>query len=180
MKIKRKEGQLILSGNELFVMIGMVAVFFFFVGIRLLIGCIWPEDGIVDWLGIGFVAVWTFGSLGMAVRSINDGLARLVLDASGVQLCRPLGRKRIPWNQVREWGLSYLGISNHEDNTYDFYFAGEPQLEKNEYSRKLQKHALRYTVIGEEYEQVVQEVLPFCERYARVKPFVSEDAPHHI
>lgn len=180
MKIERSGKTLVLSGNELFGMIGMAAFFFFLVGIRLLIACIWPEDGIVDWLGTGLVACWTCLALWMAVRSVNDALTQLVLDETGVELRRPLGKKRIAWNQVRDWGLSYAGTANHEDNTYEFYFAKEPQQEKNEYSRKLQKHVLRYTVIGEEYDQVLKEVLPLCHQYARVAPFIPEDVPHLI
>ena len=178
MKIKMDEEKLILSGNELFGMIGIVAMFFFCVGIYLLIACIWPEDGIVDWLGTCFVGGWTCMGLWMAVRSLNEAFTELVIDAKGVQLRRPLGKKYIPWNEIGDWGLSYVGIANHEDNAYELYFAEEPQREKNEYSRKLQKHTLRYTVVGEEYHQVVQEVLPYCGQYARVKPFVPEDIPH--
>ena len=180
MKIERNGKTLILSGNDLFGMIGIAAFFFFCVGIRLLIACIWPEDGIVDWLGTGLVACWTCLALGMAVRSLNDALAQLVLDEAGVELRRPLGKKRIEWRQVEDWGLSYAGIANHEDNTYEFYFAEDPQDEKNEYSRRLGKRVLRFEVIGEDYEQVVKEVLPFCQRYARVTPFVPDDVPHLI
>ena len=179
-EIKRRDEELILSGNELFGMIGIVAVFFFCVGIYLLIACIWPEDGIVDWLGTALVAVWTFGSLGMAVRSLNDAMTQLVVNRTGVQLRRPLGKKSIAWNQIWEYGLSYVGIANHEDNTYEFYFAEDPQDEKNAYSRRLEKRVLRFEVIGEDYEQVVKEVLPFCQRYARVAPFVPDDVPHLI
>ena len=178
MKIIRAEDKLILSGNELFGMIGIVALFFFCVGIYLLTVCIWPEDGIVDWLGTGLVACWTLLALVMALRSLNDALTQLVLDETGVLLQRPLGKKRIEWRRVEDWGLSYVGIANHEDNAYELYFAEEPQREKNEYSRKLQKRTLRYTIVGEEYHQVVQEVLPYCGQYARVKPFVPEDVPH--
>ena len=180
MKIKRDEEKLILSGNELFGMIGIVAMFFFCVGIYLLIACIWPEDGIVDWLGTALVAVWTFGSLGVAIRSLNDAMTQLVVNRTGVQLRRPLGKKSIAWNQIREFGLSYVGIANHEDNTYEFYFAEDPQDEKNEYSRRLGKRVLRFVVIGEDYGQVVKEVLPFCQRYARVTPFVPDDVLHLI
>ena len=180
MKIERNGKMLILSGNDLFGMIGIAAIFFFCVGIRLLIACIWPEDGIVDWLGTGLVACWTCLALGMAVRSLNDALAQLVLDEAGAELRRPLGKKRIAWDQVRDWGLSYVGISNHEDNTYEFYFAEDPQDEKNEYSRRLGKRVLRFVVIGEDYGQVVKEVLPFCQRYARVTPFVPDDVLHLI
>ena len=180
MKIERNGKMLILSGNDLFGMIGIAAIFFFCVGIRLLIACIWPEDGIVDWLGTGLVACWTCLALGVAVRSLNDALTQLVLDETGAELRRPLGKKRIAWDQVLDWGLSYVGISNHEDNTYEFYFAQEPQREKDEYSRKLQRHVLRYTVIGEEYDRVLKEVLPICRQYARVAPFIPEDAEHLI
>lgn len=178
MEIKRGERELILSGNELFGMIGMVALFFFGVGIYLLIECIWPDDGIVDWLGVGLVACWTCMGLWMAVSSLNAALTELVIDDTGVRLCRPLGNKRIAWNQIRDWGLSYAGTANHDDNAYEFYFAEEPQDEKNEYSRKLQRQVLRYTVIGEDYRKVVQEVLPFCRDHARVEPFVPEDVTH--
>ena len=174
------EEKLILSGNELFGMIGIAAMFFFCVGIYLLIACIWPEDGMVDWLGTGLVACWTLLALVMALRSLNDALTQLELDENGVLLRRPLGKKRIAWDQVLDWGLSYVGISNHEDNTYEFYFAQEPQREKDEYSRKLQRHVLRYTVIGEEYDRVLKEVLPLCRQYARVAPFIPEDAEHLI
>mgnify|MGYP003298454206 CR=1 FL=1 len=180
MKIKMDEEKLILSGNELFGMIGIVAIFFFCVGIYLLIACIWPEDGIVDWLGTGLVACWTLLALVVALRSLNDALSQLELDENGVLLRRPLGKKRIEWRQVEDWGLSYVGIANHEDNTYEFYFAEDPQDEKNEYSRRLGKRVLRFEVIGEDYEQVVKEVLPFCQRYARVTPFVPDDVPHLI
>ena len=178
MKIKRRDEALTLSGNELFGMIGMVALFFFGVGIYLLIACIWPEDGIVDWLGVGLVACWTCMGLWMAVSSLNVALAELVIDVKGVQLRRPLGKKSIAWNQIRDWGLSYAGTANHDDNAYEFYFAEEPQDEKNAYSRRLEKRVLRFEVVGEDYEQVVMEVLPLCERYARVAPFVPEDVPH--
>jgi hypothetical protein len=180
MKIKKEEEKLVLSGNELFGAIGIVAIFFFCVGIRLLIACIWPEDGITDWFGTALVAIWTCLALWMALRSINDALTCLVLDENGAELRRPFGKKRIAWSQVRDWGLSYVGLANHDDNAYEFYFAEEPQQEKNEYARKLTLRVLRYTVIGEEYQQVVQEVLPVCRRVARVAPFVPEDVPHMI
>ena len=86
MKIERNGKMLILSGNDLFGMIGIAAIFFFCVGIRLLIACIWPEDGIVDWLGTGLVACWTCLALGMAVRSLNDALTQLVLDETGANV----------------------------------------------------------------------------------------------
>ena len=178
MKINKRDNAVVLTGNELFLMIGIVAAGFFCLGIYLLTTCIWPEDGIVDWLGPGLVASWTLLALVMALRSLNDALTQLELDENGVLLRRPLRKKRIEWRQVEDWGLSYAGIANHEDNAYELYFAEEPQREKNEYSRKLQKHTLCYTVVGEEYHQVVQEVLPYCGQYARVKPFVPEDIPH--
>ena len=80
MKIKKEEEKLVLSGNELFGAIGIVAIFFFCVGIRLLIACIWPEDGITDWFGTALVAIWTCLALWMALRGINDALTCLVLD----------------------------------------------------------------------------------------------------
>ena len=76
MEIKRGERELTLSGNELFGMIGMAALFFFGVGIYLLIACIWPEDGIVDWLGVGLVACWTCMGLWMAVSSLITAALR--------------------------------------------------------------------------------------------------------
>ena len=51
MKIKMDEEKLILSGNELFGMIGIVAMFLFCVGIYLLLACIWPK-----------ASSWTAGS----------------------------------------------------------------------------------------------------------------------
>lgn len=180
MKIERSDKKLILSGNELFGMIGIVAIFFFCVGIWLLIDCIWPEDGIVDWLGTSLVVCWTCLALWMAVRSIDQARTELVLDNAGVEVRSPLRRRRLAWNQISDYGLSYAGIANHEDNTYVFYFAEETQAEKNEYSRKLQKRVLRFEIIGEEYGLVLEEVLPFCVRYARVAPFIPEDVPHLI
>lgn len=180
MRIKRHDNSIILSGNELFLMIGIVAISFFCVGIYLMITCIWPEDGVVDRLGTCFVGIWTCMGLWMAVRSLNEAFTELVIDEGGVLLRCPLGKKRITWNEIGDWGLSYVGTANHDDNGYEFYFAREPQQEKNESSRKLRKEVLRYTVIGEEYERLLQEVLPFCQRYARVKPFVPEDAEHLI
>ena len=134
----------------------------------------------MDWLGTCFVGGWTCMGLWMAVRSLNEAFTELVIDERGVLLRRPLGKKYIPWNEIRDWGLSYEGIANHDDDAYEIYFAREPQQEKNENARKLRKEVLRYTAIGEEYEQLLQEVLPFCQRYARVKPFVPEDAEHLI
>ena len=180
MKINKRDNAVVLTGNELFLMIGIVAAGFFCLGIYLLTTCIWPEDGIVDWLGTCFVACWTCMGLFMSVRSLNDAFTELVLDESGVHLRRPLGKKYIPWNQIADWGLSYAGTVNHDDNGYELYFAVEPQTEKNEYSRKLGKQVLRYFVVGEEYHQVVQEVLPFCGKFARVVPFVPEDDSHLI
>lgn len=182
MKIEKNDNSIVLGGNELFSAIGAVALFFVCVGIRLIFSMLpqGQENADADLFGLCFIAVWTCLAAWMALYGINQARTELVLDEGGVEVRSLFRKRRINWNQIREYGLSYEGIANHEDNGYEFYFAEEPQQEKNEYSRKLEKQVLRFTVIGEEYEQVVQEVLPYCNRYARVKPFVPEDVEHLI
>ncbi len=182
MKIKKTENSIVLGGNELFSAISAVALFFVCVGIRLIFSMLpqGQEHADADLFGLCFIAVWTCLAAWMALYGINQARTELVLDEDGAEVRSLLRTQRLRWNQIREYGLSYEGVANHDDNGYEFYFAEEPQQEKNEYSRKLEKQVLRFMVIGEEYEQVVKEVLPFCDRYARVKPFIPENVEHWI
>ncbi|MBQ7171664.1 MAG: hypothetical protein IJR89_05245 [Clostridia bacterium] len=77
-------------------------------------------------------------------------------------------------------GSSLTGAerARRSSNVYDLYFSETLLPPKNDFKKKLKRRTLRIPLIGSEYEEAVNRILPFCREKTAVLPFVAKDVFH--
>ena len=162
-----------ISGNRIFIAIGMAAALMTVGGIRVL------ADTELSF-GTLFLGFWCAVTLTMAIVALANGTKQIVINGEGV-LCKTWFEKNLmPWEEVQDWGRSYCGQTRGEGNTYYLYFSAHVCCAKNECAKRLKGTMIKTVVIGEEYAEVVRDLVPFCQGHTAVPPFVGEDRHHYF
>lgn len=181
-KISQTENQITIKQNGFFLMLGIGALLMAIEGIRMIFGLLPFEEGytFADILGLSFICVWVIVVLSMVVFAFNTNSKKMILNVEGI-LCKSLlNKKFIEWTDVKDWGLSYCGQTRGEGNTYYLYFAKNECRTKNDCKKKLKGKMIKIIVMGDEYLQMVNEVISFCEDKTNVSPFIAKDKYHFI
>ncbi len=168
--------------NSIFKGIAVGAIFMGFMGIQLLCELSLFEEGVSagDIFGLVFICVWIFATFWMGIMALIASTKKIIVNDEGVQ-CRTLFSKhKLLWSEIQDWGLSYCGQTRGEGNTYHFYFSTRHHPIKNKYSKRLKGKMIKTVVIGIEYYEYVNEIIPFCTMRTGVPPFIGEDAHHWI
>lgn len=181
-KLSQTENQIQFKPNASFLGVAVVAVGMAVVGFNLLIGLLPLEQGytFADVFGVAFVCCWVLVVLGTAFYSLNTASKKITIDREGVCSKSWFKTEAIRWTDIQDWGLSYCGQTRYEGNTYYLYFSVQEHQIKNECTKKLKGKMIKVIVVGDEYKEVVDKVLPFCMDKTYIKPFVGKDKFHFI
>ncbi len=176
----KSNSQIVLKNSPIFLTIGIVAIFMGLVGIRVILGLLPFEEGYIggDIFGLIFMCVWTFVTFSMSIASLNICIQRVIINNEGVCTKSWFHKTKLTWSEIEDWGLSYCGQTRGEGNTYYLYFSKNQQKTKNTCSKKLKGSMIKTNVMGEEYSEVVNIVVPFCLSRTDVNPFIGEDKFH--
>ncbi len=176
------DDKIIFDCNKLNLFMLIIPLFMFVSGIQLVLGLIPFEEGYTgfDVFGFAFACLWTAVVGVMSLYLVFDILKRTVVDANGITVMFLSYKKEIAWMNVKDYGLSYSGKTRGDGNMYDLYFSTEEQKLKNKFRKKLKGNMIKIVVIGEEYQDVIESVIPFCQAKTTVIPFIGEDKFHLI
>lgn len=152
------------------------------IGMFFLCGLLPFEEGytFVDVFGLMFVLVWETGVIYGIFYYAKEHSTHILVDETGVFCGTCFKKEFVPWSEIKDWGISYCGQTKWEGNTYYLYFSKKQFETKNECRKKLRGKMIQITVFEDEYPQVLEKVIPFCEKHALLKPFIGKDKFHII
>ena len=181
-KLYQTESQIHIKPNATFLGIAVATFGMAVVGFKLLLGLLPLEQGytFADVFGVAFVCCWVLAVLVMAFFSLHTASKKITIDREGVCSKSWFKTEVIRWIDIQDWGLSYCGQTRFEGNTYYLYFSMQEHQIKNECTKKLKGKMIKVIVVGDEYKEVVDRVLPFCMDKTYIKPFVGKDKYHFI
>ena len=174
---KVHENEIAIKGNNNFFLPGVGATVMIFFGVRMIVESLLIEGELtgVDLLGTAFLCLWTSVAVWMACYSFLSATRQIIINNHGVK-CRSLFKSKFfSWAEIEDFGLSYCGQTKGVGNTYYFYFAKELLIAKNEEKKKLRGEMIKTIVIGDDFFDVINEIIPFCKRFTGVEPFISGD-----
>ena len=90
-------------------------------------------------------------------------------------------KKTLTWDEIKDYGISYLSKGQKGKYWYVLYFANKEQRTKNASKKKLKGNMIKLYVIGDtQYNKIVNSVFHFCMKFTETKPFVAEEKFHLI
>ena len=178
----KEKNELIIKGNSYFLILAVGTVIMAGFGIRVLFGLLPFEDGYTfgNIFGFAFICVWVLGVLSMGFYSLEAYSKKIIINSEGVLASSWFRKKLFKWDDIKDWGLSYCGQTKGEGNTYYLYFAKQVCTAKNDCKKKLKGKMLKTFVIGEDYKEAFDVIIPFCAEKTDVKPFIAKDKYHFI
>lgn len=182
MKYSETNNQLKIKQNRYFLGGVIVTSIMAIQGIYIIFGLLPFEDGYTaaNILGLVFVLVWESFVIFAVIWSIKQCSKYIVISKEGVSCCTLLSKEKVLWDDIKDWGLSYCGQTRGEGNTYYLYFSKHECPNKNDCKKKLKGKMIKFILFGEEYQEVLNFVIPFCSEKTNVKPFVGKDKYHFI
>ena len=179
----RTENRIILKGNTAFLAVGTVTTFMAIMGVRLLFGLLplTAEHTFTDVIGVLIACVWILLTLGISIPAFVTNSKQIIIDNEGILYSNRFVKRKLKWAEIEDWGLSYCGKAYREGrNTYFLYFSKERQPIKNECKKKLKGKMIKTLVIGNDYYNIMNDVIHFCSLRTEVKPFIGKDKLHFI
>lgn len=178
----QKQKQIILKKNKMSLRIGLLALGLAMVGICVLFGLAPFEEAFTfeDVLGLLFICVWLSALVTLGVYSLAIGSKQMIICDGGISCHSWFAKDFIPWSEVVDWGLSYCGQTRGEGNTYDLYFSKYPCPVKNDCSKKLKGKMIKVFIMGNEYDEAIKTIIPFCKERTSVEPFIGVDKFHFL
>lgn len=117
-------------------------------------------------LSVWFLLTLSFGFYWIFVRP-----GRLVLDREGVELRGLLWKKRLGWEQLRDYGVSYL-LHDRGELLYVLYFS-ETELEFDDTGRKkLSRGVLQIRLSAQLLDAHIGPIMDFCQDHSELLPFL--------
>ena len=160
----------------------IIATIMAIIGFRILFLLLPFDEGytLADVLGLIFVCLWIVIVISMGIFAFVTNSKKIEINGEGV-LCSTVFKKEfLKWSEIKDWGLSYCGLTRFEGNTYYLYFSKNPQKTKNECKKKLKGKMIKMHVIGNDYVEAVRDVIPFCREKTSAEPFIGKDKFHFI
>ncbi|MDD6021165.1 MAG: hypothetical protein PUB94_00680 [Oscillospiraceae bacterium] len=181
-ELNQSENKIVLKRNNIFLAIGIATIFMAAMGIRLIFGLLPFEEGytLSDVFGLIFVCVWILIVSGMGVFAFVTNSKKITINDEGIFCNTWFSKRNLEWTEIKDWGLSYCGQTRGEGNTYYLYFSKEQYPIKNECRKKLKGKMIKTFVIGSDYAEIVNEVIPFCASRTKVAPFIGKDKYHFL
>ena len=155
------------------------------IGIGAIVMCVW---GIVfshmitfaDLFPIIFFCVWMLIVLSIAIVSFTLYSKQATINNDGI-ICKSfLDKNFIKWSDVKDWGLSYCGKMGGNHNIYYLFFSEHECDTKDECKKKLKGKMIKVYVIGDDYDEALSIIVPFCREKKSVSPFVAKDKFHFL
>ena len=174
--------RIVFDCNKLNLFLLIFPIYMFVSGIQLILGLVPFEEDYTgfDVFGFIFACVWTIVVGWMIFYLTFDICKKTVLDSEGITVTFLSYKKELGWQEIKDYGVSYSGKAKADGNVYDFYFATEEQVQKNNFRKKLKGNMIKILVVGEDYYVVTEKVIPFCKSKSSVNPFIGEDKFHII
>lgn len=129
---------------------------------------------------LAFVCIWIFVVLSMGIFAFATNSKQITINGEGVLCNSWFSQKFIKWADIKDWGLSYCGQTRGEGNTYYLYFSKHECQIKNECKKKLRGKMIKTFIIGNDYFDAVNKIIPFCSEKIDKAPFVGKDKYHFI
>ncbi|MBO5106092.1 MAG: hypothetical protein J6C29_04260 [Clostridia bacterium] len=181
-EISHSKEQIIIKRNTTFLGVGVVTIIMAIAGVRLLFGLLPFEEDytFADVFGLIFVCVWIGIVISMGVFAFVTNSKQITINNYGI-LCKSwINKKFIKWDDIKDWGLSYCGQTRGEGNTYYLYFSKHECQIKNDCKKKLKGKMIKAFVIGNDYSEAINKIIPFCSEKTNIIPFLGKDIYHFI
>lgn len=174
MLIEKSDNSIKIHNSNIFLMLSIGCVVMTIAGILLLIN-IFPDGHFEagDILGVIFLSLWTCVAFGMGLFSFINLSKVLILKEKGIT-CRSIVKKDfIDWSEIKDWGLSYCGLTRGVGNTYYLYFSQVLLKTKSKERKILKGTKIKINVLEGEYPEIANKIIPYCKEYIQASPFVS-------
>ena len=180
--LNRSDSAIELKQNPIFLYIGICACIMGIFGFRLLLGLLPLEAGYtaMDIFGVVFVCVWILTVWSMGFFTLATASRKITINCYGVSCKSWFQKDFLSWYDIRDWGLSYYGQTRGEGNTYYLYFSPALCEQKKECTKKLKGKMIKGFIVGDEYGDAINRIIPFCRQWTGVTPFIAEDRFHMI
>lgn len=116
-------------------------------------------------LGTAFMLLWSAVALFMIYFSLNSFFRRIIINENGVTLKNIIGSKKLTWEEISDYGISYSGIKRDGQSYYSLYFSSEKSILRSNDKRKFQGKTIKFQVLKKNLEEVTFSVLPFCKEF---------------
>ena len=181
-RFKIIDDRIIFSCNKINLLLLVFPIYLFVSGVELVLGLLPFEEGytVFDVFVFVFACVWTAVVGWMIFYLIYDIFKTTVLDLEGVTVKFLSYTKKIEWREIKDYGISYFGKAKGDGNMYHLYFATVEQKQKTSCKKKLKGNMVKVTIMHEDYQEVIESVIPFCQTKTSVVPFIGEDKFHLI
>ena len=181
-QIHYDEKQITVKGTSLFLTIGIGGAFMACSGLFFFKDVLFysEEYGTAELFGLAFMLVWTSVAIWMSLYSLTAFFKKLVIDENGISCKTPFQTKWYGWSEIRDFGLSYSGTTRGGGSIFDLYFAKTEQQTKKHDKKKLKRDVLKTFVTDADCHAILDTVIPFCERYTAVTPFIPHDRCHTV
>ncbi len=178
MKIIRKGDALIIKKRGTILWnVGLILLLMIVCGIWLTVGQFPLEEGkeAAGIAGVAFSSLFTLVVFSFFLSCLSEGFFHCSLDS--VKICKNYGfiKRSIPWMQVRDWGLSYVGLALNGESRYVLYFSQTVCPLKNSREKKLMRATVRFYLVGDDAYRIIREVFPFCLGKTLTEPFVAQE-----
>lgn len=101
---------------------------------------------------------------------VND-LKTLTIDKDGIRSKWAFSEKFIEWKEVTDYGIAYSSGLNSKKNIYLLYFTCEHPKQKRNGTMKFKGETVKMVVSSQEYDTFSRDVLGWCRKYTKVKPY---------
>ena len=181
-QIKTDGKQFSIKGNPMFLIMAIAALAMAILGLTLISGLLLEGEEILveDLPGVFFMAIWLTVVTWMGIYALTSYSKKIVIDETGVT-CTSLFRSvRYDWYEIGDFGLSYSGRERGGGNIYDLYFSKNSLSEASEHRKRLKGDVIKTFIFSRDYYLITEDVIPFCQRFTSVRPFVARDEFHFI
>ena len=179
-EFSQSKNQIVIKRNTTFLAIGVVVILMAIAGVCLVLGLLPFEKNytFADVFGLIFIFAWILVLLSMGVFAFVTNSKQITINNEGVLCMSWISKSFIKWDNIKDWGLSYCGQTRGEGNTYYLYFSKHECQIKNECKKKLKGKMIKTFVIGDDYLDIVNIIIPFCSGKTDRTPFVGKDKYH--
>jgi hypothetical protein len=177
-RIQKNENQIIIKGNTPFFSNCLASVIMFFCGVSIFLKLpVFHGDyGIIDVCAAIFLLLWIIGVICLGTFYFINLNKKIIIDPTGVTCICAFVTKHYEWLDIKDYGIFTPKFSwvRTGKMRYDFYFSKTKQDKANECNKKQKGGLIKVLVFGVDCAVVAQEIIPYCEKYSIVPPFIGE------
>ncbi len=179
-RFKIMNDRIIFDCNKLKVFLLIIPLGMFISGIQLILGLMPFEENYMwlDVFGLVFACIWTTVVGVMSFYLVFNIFKKTIVDSNGITVTFLAYKKEFAWMDVKDYGLSYSGKARGDGNIYDLYFSTKEQEFKNKCRKKLKGNMIKVIIVEDDYQNVIEKIIPFCQTKTCVTPFIGENRFH--